>query len=118
MRADKKFARQLRQDLDVAEDIAAGKIRLGFFIRAAQERFDHAAADDVESIAGIAGCVDRLARPQVPDLGKLSDRFPLERLERRAKAKEILVGHRHVSVAGLVLSGAGAAPACISVVRR
>src|ERR1700686_2801360 len=53
--ADQKFAGQLCQNFDVAEDIAAGKIRFGFVIRTAQERLDHAAANDIESVPRIAG---------------------------------------------------------------
>src|SRR5436189_6018608 len=99
---DQIFARTLRQDLDVAENVSARQIRVGNVLFAAPNRFHHAAVNDEKGVARIAGGIDRFARRQMPGFGKLTDCLQLKRLKRDAKAKKIPIDHPH-SKAGVVL---------------
>ena len=86
-------SRLASEDLNDPKKIAPGQIRIGSLGGIVFDDLYHASAYYIEGVTGVACCVDRLSRPQMPGLRKLTQCLQFERFKGSAKAKVIPVDH-------------------------
>src|SRR6266480_6663667 len=75
------FARETGQRLDVAEDVATGKIGRRCVRGGRLNYFHDAAVDNEKRVAGVARGVNRLAFLEMADARQLADRLQLQKLQ-------------------------------------
>ena len=88
------FSGQTGKRLDIPKHVPARKVgsRSGVLDRGLNH-LHHAAVDDVEAVAGVAGGINGVAFPQMADPGELADCLQLQEPQARAIGKEILIEH-------------------------